>query len=113
MRAYKSPDGKYRVTWKQAFRLTNFTRVEEPETGEPLQADSMALSILGAVGGVATSTTIALAFIVWWHVLSFSHGGVVAAVTVVLVASILFATAIIVSNVVTFTRSSETSRNRR
>jgi hypothetical protein len=107
MHAYKAPDGTYQVTWKQAFRLSHFTRVVDPETGEPLQPDRMTLGLLGALGGVATSTTIAAGFLTWWIVLSESHGGVVAAITLLFLASIYAGLAAAVSQLVTFTKEAD------
>ena len=107
MRAHKTSDGRYRVTWKQALRISNFTRVEDPETGERLQPNRKALGLLGAFGGVAASTTIMLAFLAWWFALSQEHGGVVAGLAVLFLASLYVGTAVAVSQIVTFTKHPE------
>lgn len=105
MEAHKTASGDYRVSWKQALRLSNFTTVTDPDTGRPLTADKRTLGILGGFSGGAIAVTIMMNFLLWLFVFDESYGFLIALVTCVLVLSIYLATAVASSQMVTFTKT--------
>jgi hypothetical protein len=104
VQAIRSADGKYRVPWPQALRVTNFSRPVAADSGEPLQMDTRIGAILGALAGVATSSTVLLGGFIWLSVFERRHLLPIALVTLLCVVSIGCGVGVAVSRFVTFSR---------
>lgn len=102
MEARRSEDGEYRVGWAQALKVTNFTKAVAADTGETLYPDRRATALIGGLGALAMSSTVAVNGYLWLFVLDRRHGWAVLGITTLLVVSLFIALVLITRNVVTF-----------